>query len=381
MDFHLTEDQQMIRDTVRQIAEEVIKPRAKELDATHTFPREGFDALAEAGFCGILIPEEYDGAGLGNIELTIVIEEVNRACASTGVTLSVHNSLTSVPIIKFGTEAQKKKYLPKLATGEWLGAYALSEPGSGSDAAALACTAELDSAGEFYILNGTKRFITSGEQADVMVLMARTDTSHKQRGISAFIIETATEGFGIGRREEKLGLRASSTVDIVLENCKVPVANLLGEEGQGFTIALNTLDGGRIGIAAQAVGIAQACLEDSIKYAKEREQFNRPIADFQLIQWKLADMSARIDAARLMIYRAAQLRTEGKPCTLAASQAKLLASTTANFCAREAVQIHGGAGYTTEFAVERYFRDARVTEIYEGTTEIQRLVIARNLLK
>ncbi|MHC5018745.1 MAG: acyl-CoA dehydrogenase family protein, partial [Planctomycetota bacterium] len=236
-----------------------------------------FDALAEAGFAGIVIPEEYDGAGLGNIELAIVIEEVNRACASTGVTLSVHNSLTGVPILKFGNDAQKRQYLPKLATGEWLGAYALSEPWSGSDAAALTCTAERNEAGDHYVLNGTKRFITSGDRADLMVLMARTDDSHKQKGISAFIVEKTFEGFQVGRREEKMGLRASSTVDIVLENCKVPAENRLGEEGQGFTIALATLDGGRIGIAAQAVGIAQACLDASIKYAKEREQFGRPI--------------------------------------------------------------------------------------------------------
>jgi len=379
MDFHLTEDQQMIRDTARKLADEVIAPRAAELDAQRIFPRDNFQALAEQGFCGILIPEAYGGAGLGNIELAIVIEEVNRACASTGVTLSVHNSLTGVPILRFGNDDQKQRFLPKLATGEWLGAYALSEPWSGSDAAALTCSAVRD--GDHYVLNGTKRFITSGDQAQLMVLMARTDTSHKQRGISTFIVECDTPGFKVGRKEDKMGIRASSTVDIILEDCRVPVANRLGDEGQGFTIALATLDGGRIGIAAQAIGIAQACLDASLKYAKERQQFRRPIADFQLIQWKLADMSARIDAARLMIYRAAQLRDEAKPHTLEASQAKLLASQTANFCAREAVQIHGGAGYTTEFPVERYFRDARITELYEGTTEIQRLVIARNLLK
>jgi len=379
MDFHLSEDQQMIRESARKLAAEVIAPRAARLDATREFPAENFRALAEHGFAGILIPEQYGGAGLGNVELALVIEEVNRACASTGVTLSVHNSLTASPLLRFGSEAQKQRYLPQLATGEVLGAYALSEPGSGSDAAALQCRAVRQ--GDHYVLNGTKRFITSGDHAGLLVCMARTDTTHKQKGISAFLIESSFPGFKVGRKEDKMGLRASTTVDIVLEDCRVPAANRLGDEGQGFTIALVTLDGGRIGIGAQAVGIAQACLDASIKYAKERRQFQRPIADFQLIQWKLADMSTRIEASRLLIWRAAQLRDQGKPHTLEASQAKLMASQTANFCAREAVQIHGGAGYTTEFPVERYFRDARITELYEGTTEIQRLVIARNLLR
>ncbi len=379
MDFALTEEQKLIRETARDVADTFLSPRAAEADHLRKFPDEQMRKLAELGFCGILIPETYGGAGLGNLELTVVVEEVNRACASTGVTLSVHNSLCSGPILRFGNEGQKKRYLPRLARGEIWGAYALSEPGSGSDAAALVCHAARK--GDRYLLTGTKRFITTGGHAGLIVVMARTDASHKQKGISTFLVEPTFKGFSVGRKEEKMGIRGSDTVDLVLEDCEVPVENRLGEEGQGFTIALNTLDGGRIGIAAQSVGISQACLDASIKYAKERRQFGQAIADFESIQWKLADMAASIHAARLLMWRAAWLRDRGEPHTTEAAMAKLAASRSANQIAKDAVQVFGGAGYTCEFPVERFFRDARITELYEGTTEVQRLVIARSLLR
>jgi alkylation response protein AidB-like acyl-CoA dehydrogenase len=377
MQYTLTEEQSMIQQAAREFADKELAPAAAGHNKESRFPAELVGKLAELGFLGMVIPTEYGGTGLGNFPLVLVLEELNRACASTGITVSVHNSLASSPIVRFGSEELKKKYLPRLATGELLGAYALTEAGSGSDAAALVTRAERD--GGEYILNGSKMFVTTGKEADVIICMARTDPSHKTRGITAFVLETEFDGLRVGKVEDKMGLRASSTVEILLENCRVPAENMVGVEGSGFKVALDTLNGGRIGVAAQSLGIAQACLDASLRYANEREQFGRPLFKFQAIQWKLAEMATDLEAARLLTYNAARLRDEGKPMIKEASMAKLFASRACNRAAREAVQIFGGAGYTTDFPVERYFRDARITELYEGTTEIQRLVIARAL--
>lgn len=377
--FNLTEEQKMIQQTAREFADNEIAPVAEKYNREGKFPKEIIDKLAGLGFLGMLVPEEYGGTALGNFCLVLALEEVNRACASTGVTMSVHNSLCTSPIIHWASEDLKKKYLPKLATGELLGAYALSEPDSGSDAASLTCAAVKD--GDDYVLNGTKNFITTGAEADVFIVFTRTDTSHKTRGITAFIVEADTKGFSVGRKEDKLGLRASSTTQLVFEDARVSASQVIAEEGVGFKIAMHTLDGGRIGIAAQSIGIAQASLEAAIKYAEEREAFDKQIGHFQAMQWKLADMATRIEASRLLVYNAARLKDEGKPHTMEAAMAKLFSSETSNWVAKEAVQIHGGAGYLEDFPVERYFRDARITTIYEGTSEIQRIVISRALLQ
>jgi alkylation response protein AidB-like acyl-CoA dehydrogenase len=377
--FELSEEERLIQQTAREFADTEVAPRAAENDAKGRFPREAVEGLARLGFLGMLIPEEFGGSNTGNFSLVLALEEINRACASTGVTMSVHNSLASSPIIRFGSDKTKRKYLPKMTTGEWLGAYALSEAGSGSDAASLQARAVKD--GNEYVLNGTKSWITSGAEAHVFVVMVRTDPNERSRGISTFVIERGMKGLTIGKKEDKLGLRASSTVQLIFEDLRVPAENMLGKEGEGFSIALETLDGGRIGIGTQAVGIAQACLDASVQYAKDREQFGKKIAEFQAIQWKIADMATSIEAARLMVYRAARLRDRRVPHTKEAAMAKLFASETANRVAREAVQIHGGAGYLKDFPVERFFRDARITEIYEGTSEVQRIVIARSLLR
>jgi butyryl-CoA dehydrogenase len=378
MEFELNEDQKMIQDTARDVAEKVLAPRADELDRTGAFPRENLEALAELGFMGVLVPEEHGGVELGNLELILILEEINRACAATGVTLSVHNSLACGALIKFGNDDQKGRALPKLASGEWLGAYGLTEPEYGSDAASISLSAKKD--GEDYVLNGTKVMITSGSEADLVVLLARTDRDAKAKGITAFMVEKGTPGFAPGGKEDKMGIRASDTAELVFENCRVPAANRLGEEGEGFKVAMSVLDGGRIGIAAQAIGIGRAALEASVKYAGERVQFGRPIAKFQAIQWKIAEMATRLDAARLLVHRAAWLRDRGLPHTREASMAKLYASEAGNYAAQQAVQIHGGVGYTKDFPVERYFRDVRVTRLYEGTSEIQKIVISRAYL-
>jgi alkylation response protein AidB-like acyl-CoA dehydrogenase len=377
--FTLTDEQRMIQETARDFADNEIAPVADRHNRESKFPLEIVKKMGQMGFLGMSVPEEYGGTGAGNLALVVALEEINRVCASTGVTMSVQNSLVNAPILHWGSEDIKRKFLPKLASGEHLGAYALSEPGSGSDAAGLVTSAVKD--GNDYVLNGTKNFITTGAEADIVLVLARTDTSHKTRGITAFVVDTASKGFTVGKKEEKLGLRASSTVQLILEDLRVPVSHVLGEVGSGFKIAMHTLDGGRIGIAAQAVGIAQACLDASIKYAGEREAFDQPIGKFQAIQFKLANMATRLEAARLLVYNAARLKDEGKPHGMEAAMAKLFGSETANDAAREAVQIHGGAGYLEDFPVERFFRDARITEIYEGTSEIQRIVIARHVLK
>jgi alkylation response protein AidB-like acyl-CoA dehydrogenase len=380
MDFDLSEEERMIRDAAREFADVEVAPGAAERDLTGEFPLALFRSAAAQGFAGVLVPEKYGGTALGNVASSLILMEVNRACASTGVTLSVHNSLVCAPLAKFGNEEQKMRYLPRLASGEWLGAYSLSEAGSGSDAAALVCSAREE--GDHWVLDGTKLWVTSGSHADFFIVFARTssEAGKKARGISCFLVERTYPGFQVSKKEEKMGIRASSTCELVFDGCRVPKANLLGELGKGFSIAMDTLDGGRIGIASQAVGIGCGARDAAVKYAKERKQFGRVIADFQAIQFKIAEMSARLDAAELCTLRAAWLKDRDRPHGREAATAKLLASQTANFCAREAVQIHGGAGYLEDFPVERHMRDARITEIYEGTTEIQKIVIARHVI-
>jgi alkylation response protein AidB-like acyl-CoA dehydrogenase len=383
LDFQLSEELTLLQNTAREFAEKELKAAARRMDRNEEFEVGIFKQMAELGLTAITIPEAYGGAGfydqnLANQAASITLEEINRVCASTGVTLSVHMSLFSSLLTKYGNDEQKSRVLPKMASGEWLGAYCLSEAGSGTDAGSLICEARKD--GGDYVLNGSKLWITSAPYADVFIVMARTSNEHKTRGISAFIVEADRKGVSIGKKEKKMGIRGSATSEVIFENCRIPAANRIGEEGKGFTIALDTLDGGRIGIAAQAVGIARACMEDSTAYSKTREQFNQPISSFQAVQWMLAEMAMRIDASRLLIHRAAWLRDNGKPCAQQAAMAKLYASETANKAAKDAVQIFGGNGYSKEYDVERYFRDARITEIYEGTSQVQRIVIARALL-
>src|SRR5688572_4194462 len=379
MDFELDQELTLVRDMARDFAEKELVPRASRHDRQEHLDREVFAKLGELGLWGLTVPEEFGGSGLGNLALAIVLIELNRGCASTGVTVSVHNSLVGAPLKRFGSAEQQKAWFPRLATGEVIGAYCLTEPNAGSDAAALRTTA-VEQGGD-YVIDGTKLFVTNGNEAGLFLVYARTDpAASKASGISAFLVPRDTKGLRVGKKEKKTGIRGSSTTEVLLEGARVPAASLLGEKNRGFQIAMDTLDGGRIGIAAQAVGIGQACLEASTKYARERQQFGRPIGDFQAIQWKLADMATQLEASRLLTLRAAWLRDRNEPCGHHAAQAKLLASRTANFCADEAVQIHGGAGYTDEFPVERLFRDARITEIYEGATDIQRIVIARKVL-
>jgi len=379
MDFQLSEEQLMVRQTAREFAEKEIKPRAAELDATGEFPTEIIENLARLNFLGITIPEEYGGGGLDTISYVIIIEEISRACASTGVILSVNNSLVCEPILKYGTDFQKKKYLSDLASGKKIGCFALTEPEAGSDASNLKTTAVLK--GDHYVLNGNKLFITNGRVAEVALVFAMTDKSLGYKGISTFLVEQGFTGYSIGNVQQKLGINASGQCELYFEDCQVPKENLFGEEGKGFKLALAILDGGRIGIAAQAVGIAQACLDECLKYSKERVQFGQPIAKFQAIQWMLADMATEIEAARLLSYRAAFLKDKGERYTTEAAIAKLFASETAMKATTKGIQIHGGYGYMKEYPMERFFRDAKVTEIYEGTNEIQRIVIASNILK
>lgn len=379
MNFQLTEEQEMLRKMVREFAENEVEPTARERDEEERFDREIFDQMAELGLTGIPWPEEYGGIGSDFISYCIAVEELSRVCASTGVTLSAHLSLASWPIFAYGTEEQKKNYLKRLATGEALGAFALSEPGAGSDVAAMKTTAEKD--GDHYVINGSKSWITNGGEADIYVVFAKTDPEARHRGISAFIIEKGTEGFSFGKKEKKLGIRSSPTTELIFENCRIPKENLLGEEGEGFKIAMRTLDGGRNGIAAQAVGIAQGALDAAISYAKEREQFGKSIAHNQAISFKLADMATEIEAARLLTYQAAWLESNGKPYGTQSAMSKLYAGDVAMRVTVEAVQIFGGYGYTKDYPVERYMRDAKITQIYEGTQEVQRLVIGRALTK
>ncbi|MBI4366242.1 MAG: acyl-CoA dehydrogenase [Deltaproteobacteria bacterium] len=379
MDFLLSEEQRMLQRMVRDFARLEIAPAAAALDAGSAFPADHLPKLAALGLMGMMIGTEWGGAGMDTLSYVIALEEISAACASTAITMSVNNSLYCGPLATFGTEEQKARFLTPFAAGRALGAYALSEPGSGSDAAALQATAVKQ--GAHYVLNGRKNFITNGPHADAMIVFASTDKAKKHHGISAFVVEQGTPGFAVGKIEKKLGIRASSTCEILLENCKVPEGNRLGREGEGFTIAMTTLDAGRIGIATQALGIGRAAYEFARKYATERHAFGQAIAQFQAIQWKLADMAMKLDAARLLVHRAAWMKDRGMPIVKEAAMAKLFASEAANWIAKEAVQILGGYGYICDFPVERYYRDAKITEIYEGTSEIQRLVIARQVLK
>ncbi|RDW22291.1 acyl-CoA dehydrogenase [Oceanobacillus arenosus] len=379
MDFQLTEEQEMLRKMVRDFAKKEVEPTAAERDEEERFDREIFDKMAELGLTGIPWSEKYGGIDADYVSYCIAVEELSRVCASTGVTLSAHLSLASWPIYKYGNEEQKENFLFRLATGKALGAYALSEPGAGSDVAAMKTTAKAD--GNHYVLNGNKVWITNGGVADLYIVFAKTDTDAKHKGISAFIVEKGTEGFTFGKKEKKLGIRSSPTTELIFENCRVPKDNMLGAEGDGFKIAMTTLDGGRNGIAAQALGIAQGALDAAVKYAKEREQFGKPIANNQGISFKLADMATEIEAARLLTYQAAWLESAGKPYGKASAMSKLFAGDVAMRTTVEAVQIFGGYGYTKDYPVERYMRDAKITQIYEGTNEIQRLVIGRMLTK
>jgi alkylation response protein AidB-like acyl-CoA dehydrogenase len=378
-DLALTEEQKLAQRTARDFAREKVLPLAHSIDEKGKVPPDLIAEMASLGFLGIYVPETYGGAGLDALSYALVCEEINRACASTGVVMSSHVSLVVDPLLHYGSDAQKDRFLRPLATGAKLGCFALSEPASGSDAAAMRTSARRD--GDAWVLNGTKNFITNGASADLAIVFAQTDPNARKRGIAAFVVEKGTPGFSVGKLEHKLGIRGSDTAQLLFQDCRVPAANLLGEAGGGFKIALSTLDGGRISIAAQAVGIARACLEDSLAYAKEREAFGKKIVEFQAIQWKLADMATEIDAARLLVWRAATLKDRGEDHILAAAQAKLFASDVAVRAARECVQIFGGYGYLTDFPAERHYRDAKITEIYEGTSEIMNLVIAEEILK
>jgi len=379
MNFQFTEEQLMIKETARKFAVEELAPRASERDEKEEFPHEEIKKLAELGFMGMMTSEKYGGAGLDTISYVLAMEEISKVDASVGVIMSVNNSLVCWPIETYGTEEQKLKYLPRLARGELLGAFCLSEPEAGSDASNQRTTATRD--GNFYILNGTKNFITNGVYANILIVFAQTDKEKGSKGISAFIVEKDLPGVIVTKKEKKLGIRSSDTAQIVFEDCKVPAVNRLGDEGMGFKIAMTTLNGGRIGIAAQALGIAQASLEASIKYAKERKTFGKFLAEHQAIQFKIADMATKIEAARLLTLLAAWKKDRGERYVKEASMAKLFASQIAVEAALEAVQIHGGYGYIKDFPVERYLRDSKITEIYEGTSEIQRIIIARELLE
>ncbi|MEM8994968.1 MAG: acyl-CoA dehydrogenase [Acidobacteriota bacterium] len=374
MHIELSDEQKMLRDEVRRFGEEVVKPIAKEVDADGRFPTESLGPAAEMGLMGVAVPEEWGGAGMDVLSYCIVVEEISRICGSTGVILSVNNSLVCDPILHFGNDEQKERFLKPLASGELLGCFGLTEPGAGSDAAALRTTAKRD--GDDYIINGNKVFITNGTHADVAIVFATVDPALRHKGVTAFVVSKDTPGYSHGHHEYKLGVNGSGTTELAFEDMRVPAANRLGEEGDGFKIAMATLDGGRIGIAAQAVGIARGAFEEAVKYATEREQFGRSISKFQAIQTYLADMSTELDAGRLLTWKAAWTKMNKKRFTLEAAQAKLFTSEMAQQVTNKAVQIHGGYGYIREYNVERYFRDARITEIYEGTSEIQKMVIA-----
>jgi alkylation response protein AidB-like acyl-CoA dehydrogenase len=374
----LSPEQQQIRDTLREFARDELAPNAAAWDRDHTFPRDALRALGALGVLGIVVPETWGGAGLDYVSLAVALEEIAAGDGATSTIVSVQNSVVCGPINAFGSDAQKTRYLPSLAGGEQLGCFCLTEPQTGSDASAIATRA--DRRGDSYVLNGVKQFITTGANADVAIVFALTDKAAGKKGMSAFIVDVKTPGFVVARIEEKLGQRASDTAQIVLENCAVPAANLLGREGDGYRIALANLEGGRIGIAAQAVGMARAAFEAALGYARERQAFGKPIAEHQAVNFRLADMATKIDVARQMVWHAAALRDAGEPCLKEASMAKLFASEMAETVASDAIQIHGGYGYVADFPVERIYRDVRVCQIYEGTSDIQRMVIGRAIL-
>jgi butyryl-CoA dehydrogenase len=377
--FEFSEQQRMIKDAAADFAAREVAPIAAAIDHEERFPTEAVKKMGELGFLGMNVAEQYGGAGLDTMCYALALEEVSKACASTGVIMSVNNSLVCWPLETYGNEDQKQRFLAPLARGEKLGAYCLSEPGAGTDAAAQTTTAKLD--GDHWVLNGMKNFITNGANADTLIVFAHTNPELKHKGIRAFIVETDAEGFSVIRKEEKMGIRASDTAQLAFDNVRVPVSQVLGEEGTGFKIAMSTLDGGRIGIAAQALGIAGAAYDAALAYSKQREQFGKPICSFQAIQWKIADMATRLHAARLLTYRAAWAKDQGGRYSEESAMAKLYASEASHYITNEAVQIFGGNGYSKEYPVERHFRDAKITEIYEGTSEAQRMVISAMELK
>ena len=379
MNFQLTREQELVRQMVREFAMNEVKPIAAEIDETERFPMENVEKMAKLGMLGIPFAKEYGGAGGDTLSYIIAVEELSKACGTTGVIVSAHTSLCASLIEQFGTKEQKEKYLVDLASGKKLGAFGLTEPGAGTDAAGQQTVAVLD--GDNYILNGSKIFITNGGVADTFIIFAMTDRSKGTRGISAFIVEKEFEGFSIGKKEEKLGIRASSTTELVMSNCIVPKENLIGQEGKCFGIAMKTLDGGRIGIAAQALGIAEGAFEEAVAYMKERKQFGKPLAAFQGLQWMIAEMDTKIEAARHLVYKAAWLKDNKLPYSVDAARAKLYAAEVAMDVTTKAVQIFGGYGYTKEYPVERMMRDAKITEIYEGTSEVQKMVISGNALR
>ncbi len=379
MNFELSKEQQMAQELFRSFSVNEVKPLAQEVDEQERFPVETVEKFKKYGFLGIPFPKQYGGQGADNLTYILAVEELAKACGTSSVIVSAHTSLCAAPINEFGTEEQKQKYLVPLANGTYLGAFGLTEAGAGTDAAMQQTKAVLD--GDNYILNGTKIFITNASYADIFIIMAMTDKSKGTKGISAFIVERNFPGFSVGKEEHKMGIRGSATCELIMENCIVPKANLLGKEGEGFKIAMKTLDGGRIGIAAQALGLAQGAIDETVKYTKERKQFGRSISAFQNTQFQLADMQARVDAARLLVYRAACLKDAKKPYSVEAATAKLFASETAMAVTTKAVQLFGGYGYTREYPVERMMRDAKITEIYEGTSEVQRMVISASMLK
>jgi len=379
MPFRPSEEHESLRHRIRELSEKHFKPRAAHHDETGEFPAANVRILAEGGFIGMNLPEEYGGAGLDMLSHAICVEEIARCCATTAVIFEVHNTLHSETIVKFGTEEQKRRYVPALAGGEKLGAFCLTEPEAGSDAGGLKSVARLD--GDHYVIDGQKRFITNGEVADLYLIMALTDPAQGTRGITCFVVEKGTPGLSFGKPEDKMGIRGSSTTDVFMDKVKVPVGNRLGAEGEGFKIAMAALDAGRIGIGAQALGIAQAAYEASVAYAKERVQFGKPIAELQAIQWMIADMATDIAAARLLLYRAAELYDQPGRHTAEIAMAKLKCAEVAMHHTVKAVQIHGGNGYMREYGVERLMRDAKITEIYEGTSEVMRLIIAGSALR
>lgn len=379
MDFSLTKEQELFQQMIRDFAENEVKPLAADVDEQERFPIETVEKMAKIGIMGIPIPKQYGGAGGNNLMYSMAVEELSAVCGTTGVIVSAHTSLCAAPILEHGTEEQKQKYLPKLASGEWIGAFGLTEPNAGTDAAGQQTTAVED--GDNYIINGSKIFITNAEYAHVYVIFAMTDKSKGTRGITAFIIEKDTPGFSIGKKEKKMGIKGSATCELIFENVVLPKANMLGKLSKGFGIAMKTLDGGRIGIAAQALGLAQGAINETVKYVKERKQFGRAISAFQNTQFQLADMNTKTEASRMLVRKAAYKKDQKKVYSVDAAMAKLYAAETAMEVTNKAVQLHGGYGYTREYPVERMMRDAKITEIYEGTSEVQRMVISANMLK
>ena len=377
MDFHLSKEHEMLRKMYREFAQTEVKPLAEEIDETERFPEETVRKMAELGMMGIYFPKEYGGAGADVLAYSMAVEELAKVCGTTAVVLSAHTSLCCAPIFENGTEAQKQKYLPKLCSGEWIGAFGLTEPNAGTDASGQQTTAVLE--GDHYVLNGSKIFITNAGYANVFIVFAMTDPKAGNHGISAFIVERDFPGFSIGKHEKKMGIRGSSTCELIMEDCIVPKENLLGKEGKGFKIAMKTLDGGRIGIASQALGLGEGAVEEAIAYTKERVQFGRRLSQFQNTQFQLADMHTRMQAAQFLVYSAAMKKQNGEPYSMDAAMAKLFAAEAASDVTRRAVQLFGGYGYTREYPVERMMRDAKITEIYEGTSEVQRMVISSRL--